>query len=74
MSYIDRSLYSADRNFCASTTVIAHEIGHAFQVRDIYPVKYLDGRVNELVNSLVNITSVELDWNNGVGTRYYKLI
>ena len=56
----------------ASTTVIAHEIGHAFQVRDIYPVKYLDGRVNDLVNSLVNITSVELDWNNGVGMRYYK--
>ena len=56
----------------ATVKTLAHEIGHAFQARDIYPVKYSDGRAIDLVNSLVNPISIELDWNNGVGTRYYK--
>ena len=68
----DHDLYGIVLATNASTKTFAHEIGHAFQARDIYPVKYSEGRAIDLVNSLVNPISIEFDWNNGVGTRYYK--
>ena len=56
----------------ATATTLAHEIGHAFLINDIYPVKYSDGRVSALQSPFASSSSVELDWNNGDGAHYYK--
>ena len=55
----------------ANANVLAHEIGHAFQIGDIYPYKYVNGTRIHLQKTLVEYSCAEEDWNNGSGTRYY---
>ena len=50
---------------------LAHEIGHSFGCVDIYPT-YKDNVHVGLEDNIVRKEHAPLDWNNGVGSRYYS--
>ena len=55
----------------ATTSMLAHELGHAFGCRDIYHAKKNNGQVITLPDKKASKEHAQYDWNNGSGCRYY---
>ena len=50
---------------------VAHELGHAFNLADIYP-RMKRNRVRGLLHNEIIQSHLYDDWNNGTGFRYYR--